>query len=76
MAELQSILRLNELPGNATNGEALAWVNRMRRVVDHWESLPGFAERPMTPERRQGAHDELDDVERSIRRNMEVPKSA
>jgi hypothetical protein len=68
MSDTASVLR--ELPADATNAEALAWVGRMRRIVDRWETLPGHADRSMTPELKQCTHRELDDTEASIRRSM------
>jgi hypothetical protein len=76
MADMHAVLPMNELPGNATNSEALAWVNRMRRLLDRWETLPEVANRSPTPELKRQAHGELDEVERSIRRNMALPKNA
>jgi hypothetical protein len=76
MADMHAVLPMNELPGNATNSEALAWVNRMRRLLDRWETLPEVANRSLTPELRRQAHGELDEVERSIRRNMALPHNA
>ena len=76
MADMTAPLPLNELPACATNAEALAWVSRMRRVVDRWETLPGYQKRSMTPELRQEAYDQLADLERSIERNMQSPQGA
>ena len=39
MADSLSVLY--DLPPNATNTQALAWVNRMRRIVRHWPRFPG-----------------------------------
>jgi hypothetical protein len=75
MQQCNTIPILPELPAKATNAEALAWVTRMRRLVDRWEALPGY-QSFMTPELRRQAHEELDEVELSIRRNMSVPKGA
>jgi len=60
-----------ELPANATNGEALAWVGDMRRLLDRWETLPDHDRRSMTPEVKQRAYCELDTTEAMIRRNMD-----
>ena len=76
MADITALLPLNELPAGASNAEALAWVSRMRRVVDRWEALPGYDQRSMTPELRQEAYDQLADLERSIERTMEIPQGA
>jgi hypothetical protein len=48
----------------------------MRRVVDRWETLPGYRERSMTPQLRQEAYDQLADLQRSIERNMGIPQGA
>jgi hypothetical protein len=63
-------LMLNELPATATCGEGLAWVNRMRRILDRWDDLPDAAQRMMTPELKVQANAELDQVEETIRRTM------
>jgi hypothetical protein len=76
MADITALLPLHELPAGATNAEALAWVSRMRRVVDRWETLPGYEVRSMTPELRQEAYDQLADLERSVERNMQIPEGA
>jgi len=76
MEQCNTIPLLQALPADATNAEALAWVSRMRRLVDRWESLPGYQSFSMTPELRQQAHEELNEVELSIRRNMSAPESA
>ena len=76
MADAQAVLAMNELPRHATNSEALAWVNRMRRLLDRWETLPEVANRSLTPELKRQAHGELDEVERGIRRNMALPHNA
>ncbi len=73
MADLSALL---PLPADATNAEALAWVARMRRVVDRWEMLPGYEQRSMTPELRQEVYGQLADLERSIERNMQMPEGA
>ena len=63
-----SLSTIDGLPAKATNCEALAWVSRMRRIVDRWEALPdGVA---VTPERKQRAYRELDKTEAMIRGNM------
>lgn len=67
---------LNELPDSASNTEALAWVKRMRRIIDRWESLPAYAVRSMTPELKRQAHAELDEVEHTIRRHMALQGGA
>jgi hypothetical protein len=76
MEQCNTIPILQELPAKATNAEALAWVTRMRRLVDRWEALPGYQSFSMTPELRRQAHEELNEVELSIRRNMSVPEGA
>ena len=76
MADITALLPFHELPADATNAEALAWVSRMRRVVDRWETLPGYQERSMTPELRKEAYDQLADLERGIERNMGIPQGA
>ena len=70
MPDTNPVIKLSELPAHATNAEALEWVAGMRRVLDRWETLPGYKERSMTPELERQAREELDEVERSIRRNM------
>ena len=67
---------LRELPATATNAEALAWVARMRRLIDRWEELPGYASRSMTPDLKRQAGEELDAVEQSVRRNMALAEGA
>jgi hypothetical protein len=67
---------LKELPANSSNAEALAWVSRMRRLVERWEALPGYKSFSMTPELRQQAHEELDAVELSVKHNMATPEPA
>jgi len=76
MEQCNTIPLLQELPADATNAEALDWVRRMRRVVDRWESLPGYKAFSMTPELRRQAHEELDAVELSVRRNISTPGGA
>jgi len=76
MADMTALLPLNELSACASNGGALAWVSRMRRVVDRWETLPGYEQRSMTPQLRQEAYDQLADLERSIERDMGIPQGA
>ena len=71
-----AVLPLNELPAGATNAEALAWVARMRRMLDRWETFPRYQERSMTPEPRQETYDQLADLERSIESNMQIPRGA
>jgi hypothetical protein len=68
MSEVISTLR--ELPATATNGEALAWLTEMRRIVDRWETLPGHEGRSMTPEAKRQATAELDELECKLRRNI------
>jgi hypothetical protein len=70
MADENIVSTLRELPRDATNGKALAWVNRMRLLLDRWDTLPDSANRSMTPELKRQAYSELDDVEASVRRNM------
>jgi hypothetical protein len=76
MADITALLPLHELPADATNAEALAWVSRMRRMVDRWEMLPGYQERSMTPELQREAYDQLADLQRSIERNMGILQGA
>jgi hypothetical protein len=75
MPDARPVSLLNELPGDATNAEGLAWVNRMRRVLDRWETLPDSQRRSMTPDLKRQAYSELDAVEHSIRRNMSTVNS-
>ena len=70
MPALTSLNTLRELPSNATNGEALDWVENMRRIVDRWNTLPDHENRSMTPELHRQAHTGLDELEKMIRRNM------
>ena len=72
MSTPNAVSEFHELPCDATNGEAIAWVGRMRRLLDRWETLPGYECRLMTPERKQRARAELDELERDIRRNMHI----
>lgn len=74
--EQSNTILLQELPADATNAEALAWVSRMRRLVDRWEALPGYQSFSMTPELKQQVYEEIDAVELSVRRNMSAPESA
>jgi len=60
-----------ELPADATNVEALAWVGDMRRLLYRWEALPDHDRRSMTPEAKRRAYAELDSTETMIRRNMD-----
>jgi hypothetical protein len=76
MREETVVSLLADLPDSATNAEALAWVKRMRRVINRWESLPGYEERSMTPDLKRQAHAELDEVEHSVRRTMALPEGA
>jgi hypothetical protein len=76
MADVIAALTLTELPADATNAQALAWVARMRRMLDRWEMLPGHDTRSMTPELRQQAYDELAELEQRIDRNMQIPQGA
>ena len=76
MEQSNTLPLLKGLPANSTNAEALAWVRRMRRLVDRWDELPGYKSFSMTPELRQQAHDELDAVELSVKRNMATPEPA
>ena len=70
MPETVAVLPLHEMPADATNAEALAWVNRMRRLLDRWENLPDHEGRSMTPKLMLQAREELDEVERGVHRNM------
>jgi hypothetical protein len=64
------------MPADATNEEALAWVNRMRHVANWWDELPEFASQSIPPELRKQAHEELDTLERMVRENMAGPETA
>ncbi len=70
MPEPTFISLLRELPADATNEEALAWINRMRRVEGWWDELPGHAGKSIPPEVRKQALEELDVLERMVRENM------
>ena len=61
---------LKGLPDDATNEEALAWVDRMRHVTDWWDELPQYASQSIPPELRKQAREELDTMERMVRENM------
>jgi hypothetical protein len=76
MAEAQITLPIHDLPADATNAEALAWVARMRRIVDRWYDLPDASSRSMTTELRKELRDELDTMERMVRDNMALPEWA
>jgi hypothetical protein len=76
MPDAVAILPVNKLPAHANCGETLAWVGRMRRVLDRWETLPEYASRSMTPELRKQAHEELDEVERMVNEIMALPEEA
>jgi len=65
-----SLSTLRPLPANATNGEALEWVEDMRRIVHRWDTLPDHEKRSMKPEVKRQALAEFDELERMIRRNM------
>jgi superfamily II RNA helicase len=75
MERSNTLPMLTELPANSTNAEALEWVRRMRRLVDRWEELPGYKSFSMTPQLRRQAHQELDEVELGVRRNMAEPET-
>lgn len=74
MADSQFTSLLRELPADATNEEALAWVNRMRQVAGWWDELPEYASRSISDELRRQSHAELDTLERMVRENMAHPK--
>jgi hypothetical protein len=76
MPDMNAVSVLFELPNDATNAQALDWVHKMRRLIDRWETLPEYASRSMTPELKQQANGELDELEHSIRRNMALPQGA
>ncbi len=76
MPEPQITLPIHDLPADATNAEALAWVARMRRIVDRWYDLPDAPSRSMTPELRKELSDELDTLERMVRQDMALPEGA
>ena len=65
-----------DLPDNVAPAEALAWVKRMRRVIDRWETLPGYAEYHVTPQDKRLAHAELDEMEHRLRREIAPMESA
>lgn len=65
------IALLQPLPATATNADALALLDRMRRLVARWETLPDHENRSMTSARKKQANRVLDELEESIRRNME-----
>lgn len=69
MADSLSVL--HDLPPNATNTQALAWVSRMRRILTHWRRLPGG--RPMDPSAYREALKALDKTELGILINMGLP---
>jgi hypothetical protein len=75
MHDTNAITALNRLPANATFGEAMEWVTRMRRLIDRWDTLPESATRSMTPELRQEAYAQLDVVEETIHRDMAMANS-
>jgi hypothetical protein len=68
LVTIESTLR--ELPADATNGEALEWVEDMRRILHRWDALPGREKRSMTPDLKRLALAEFDKLENMIRRNM------
>lgn len=67
---------LRELPADATNEEALAWVNRMRHVAAWWNDLPEYASQSIPPELRKEVQEELDKMERMLRKDMASPADA
>jgi hypothetical protein len=69
MADSLSVLQ--GLPSDATNTQALAWVNRMRRILNRWRKFPGS--RPMDPSARAEAQAALDSTEFLILINMGLP---
>jgi len=66
----------SELPANATNGQALEWIERIRRVLSRWEELPADQTQMMTPDIAQQAIGELDEMERMIHRDMNALRQA
>ena len=76
MTAAQITSRMSGLPENATNAEALVWVERMRRIVDRWDALPGSEMSSMTPELKKEAHEQLDKVAQMVRKNMALPEGA
>jgi hypothetical protein len=58
------------LPADATNADALSWIERLRRVLMRREELPSDQTPAMTPELAQKALDELCEMERLVRRDM------
>jgi hypothetical protein len=70
-----SVTSFQELPADATNGEALAWVDRFRRILDRWELLPDCHRCGITEEIKSMSRKDLDELEQSIRRNMMTPAS-
>lgn len=72
-AQFTSLLK--ELPADATNEEALAWVNRMRHVANWWDELPEYGAQPVPSEVRKEVIEELDLMERMVRENMATPEA-
>jgi hypothetical protein len=64
------------LPADATNGEALIWIERLRRVLMRWEELPPDQTQSMTREIAEEALFELDEMERMVCRDMEASMEA
>ena len=54
------------LPENATDKEAVAWMDRVRRILTRWEELPAEQTQAMTPELVEQAIGELNEMERLI----------
>jgi len=67
-----AILEMNDLPADATNAQAMAWVGRMRRTMERWESLPCQPPGTLTTEMRADIHRQLDAMERSVEQNMQI----
>jgi hypothetical protein len=65
-----------ELPADATNEQALAWIERVRRVLGRWEELPAQQTQMMTPELVDQAIGELNHMEWLIYRDMNASRQA
>lgn len=70
MTDIDAITSLTTLPADATYGEAILWLEKMRRVVDRWDDLPDAHRCSMTPQAKREVHAELDLLEDKIRRDM------
>jgi hypothetical protein len=70
MTDTNTVTSLATLPANATFGEAMAWLDRMRRLIDRWDTLPESATRSMTPVSKREAYAELDLMKDTLLREM------